>query len=171
MNVCVTEYENVFASSLDFCLVDRARHTAYRLALSARREAVMALRRILAACRIDHTNNTVDIEADELYRLLSHRRRRVAISLLEERGEEIVQDELARSVAAIESGAAPLEVNEKKYESVYVALYQSHLPKLDEFDVVEWDRECGHVAPGKELSNIAAIVDAIDRRTPDDDCE
>ncbi|WP_449272363.1 DUF7344 domain-containing protein [Halorarum halophilum] len=39
--------------------------------------------------------------------------------------------ELARGIAAAETGAPPLEVPPNAYETAYVSVYQSHMPVLD----------------------------------------
>ncbi|MFC7069694.1 DUF7344 domain-containing protein [Halobaculum lipolyticum] len=54
--------------------------------------------------------------------------------------------ELARRLAAWETGKTPEAVTSKERKRTYTALRQTHLPKLAEYDVVDYDVNRGTVA-------------------------
>ncbi|MFC7097903.1 DUF7344 domain-containing protein [Halobaculum marinum] len=94
------------------------------------------------------------IDRDAMYSLLSSRRRRnVLHALVANDGTSTVSD-LARRLAAWETGKPPEAVTSKERKRTYTALRQTHLPKLAEYDVVEYDVNRGTVAlteVGEEL--------------------
>lgn len=75
---------------------------------------------------------------DTTFGLLSNGRRR---RLLEEvnRAEQVGLREVARRIAASERDVPRSEVDDPACKSVYVSLYQTHVPRLEEHDVVEYD--------------------------------
>ena len=91
------------------------------------------------------TGETPDrLARDEIYTLLSNRRRRNVIhSLLDGRASTI--GELASLLAAWENGRPPDEVTSKQRKRVYTALRQTHLPKLAEAGVLAYDEDRGSV--------------------------
>jgi hypothetical protein len=81
---------------------------------------------------------------DEIFKLLTDRRRREALYVLNRREEPITVTRLAEEVAAV-TDAGP--------ERVAISLHHVHLPKLDAASIVEHDAEAGTVR----------LVDASDR--------
>lgn len=92
-----------------------------------------------------HTGEDPDrLARDEIYTLLSNRRRRNVIhSLLDDRASTI--GELASLLAAWENGCSPEEVTSKQRKRVYTALRQTHLPKLADAGVLAYDEDRGSV--------------------------
>lgn len=78
----------------------------------------------------------------ECYHLLQNARRRAVIRYLDGRTGTVdvgtLSDHLVRQEAE-----EPITSQER--HRVYVALYQTHLPKLADFDVVEYDKDRGTV--------------------------
>ncbi|WP_152529801.1 DUF7344 domain-containing protein [Candidatus Halobonum tyrrellensis] len=85
------------------------------------------------------------VERDEIYTLLSNRRRRNVIHSLLDDGPESTIGELATLLAAWENGCPPDEVTSKQRKRVYTALRQTHLPKLAEAGVLAYDEDRGSV--------------------------
>ncbi|PSP60881.1 hypothetical protein BRC77_14475 [Halobacteriales archaeon QH_8_64_26] len=75
--------------------------------------------------------------------------------------------ELAERIAAIENGIERCRVAAGQRKSVYVSLLQCHFPKLDDADVIEWDRRSGAVSRGRSVDELAALIDAIEGVCPD----
>ena len=86
--------------------------------------------------------------ADELFSLLSDRRRRRAAAWIGEADEPVA---LASAVAGPEGGA----------DRARVALAHNHLPKLEDAGVLEFDRERAVVAPGDRLDAILGVLDVV----------
>ena len=79
-----------------------------------------------------------------VYDLLASSRRRVLLRYLDRNGGRAAFADATRAVAVAEGAdpaAAPSE-----YKHVYVSLYQSHVPKLEQAGVVEHDREAKTLA-------------------------
>lgn len=70
--------------------------------------------------------------------LANPRRRYLLYTLL--RGDELSLEEIARSVTAWEKDVPVETVTDEEAERTYVALYHSHIPKLVEADIVEFER-------------------------------
>ncbi|MEF8786344.1 MAG: hypothetical protein V5A45_10460 [Haloarculaceae archaeon] len=73
----------------------------------------------------------------DIYHLLSNTRRREALTQLWQAPAELTLRELSEEIASAESGTNPAP--RPLRESVYNALHQTHLPKLAEFGLVEYD--------------------------------
>ena len=75
----------------------------------------------------------------DIHDILRNDRRRNVITCLQEHGPEISLRDLSVHIAEIESGESPPPSNVRN--SVYVSLHQTHLPKLDEEGIVEYDSD------------------------------
>jgi hypothetical protein len=78
------------------------------------------------------------LSADEIHFTLSNCRRRFLLRYLS-REEERTVKELSRAIAAWENDVPAAELSYGDRKTVYTALLQTHLPKLDEMGVVEYD--------------------------------
>lgn len=84
---------------------------------------------------------------DEVFEMLSNERRRGVIHHLKARnGEGVPLDELVRAVAAWETQTSPDALPKGAKASVYSSLVQTHLPRLHEARVVDYDAEAGVVS-------------------------
>lgn len=94
-----------------------------------------------------------------VFDLLRNARRRAVISfLLDRRGPATVR-EIAEHVAAAEYEIAAEELSPAEYKRVYTALTQCHFPRLDEYDVVEFDREANSVRPGPAAPEVERYLE------------
>ncbi|WP_137287574.1 DUF7344 domain-containing protein [Halorussus salinisoli] len=67
------------------------------------------------------------------------RRRRVLRHLLEER--EITLTDLSARIAAWENDVAVTDLSSRQRKQVYSSLYQTHIPRLSEHDIVAYDAD------------------------------
>lgn len=90
----------------------------------------------------------VDLPETEVYYVLSNARRREALAVLWAQPEALSLRELSERLATAESGVSPAP--RPLRESVYNALHQTHLPKLDELGLVAYDpdRKLVRALPG-----------------------
>ncbi|APE95368.1 DUF7344 domain-containing protein [Halodesulfurarchaeum formicicum] len=79
------------------------------------------------------------MDPDTAFSLLSNQRRRHVLCLLAERGEAVPLSDVATEIASRMNDVDPDKVEDADYRSVYVALYQNHVPRLAEAGVVEYD--------------------------------
>lgn len=84
------------------------------------------------------------LSQDEVYQLLSNPRRRFIISYLRGRDEIYLQD-LAAEVAAWENETSVESLTDQQRKRVYVSLYQTHIPKLDEAGIIDYDTDTGMI--------------------------
>jgi hypothetical protein len=80
----------------------------------------------------------------EVYELLSNPRRRELLRRLPV-DEWVGLHELSAQVAAAETGTTETEVPRAVRETVYVSLYQTHVPRLCDLGVMEFDAEARRV--------------------------
>lgn len=107
---------------------------------------------------------------DEVFQLLTRKRRRFALYYLEERGEPVTVDELASTIDDWESGSGPGEVPGDRFENVCLELKHEHLPKASEVAFIEYDHREGVVTMSgspAEFDVILSVTEAIEQ--PRDD--
>lgn len=110
---------------------------------------------------------SVSAESDEssqdaLFSMLRNERRREVIAYL--RGREGPTDlrDLSEHVAAVENGCDPADVTYDQRKRVQTALYQMHLPKLADCDIVSYDRRAGEVELAAGAAPYLPYLDAAD---------
>lgn len=103
----------------------------------------------------------VPIAESELYHLLSNPRRRETLAMLRYRREGIPLRDLSERVAASEAGTDPAP--RALRESVYNALHQTHLPKLAEFGLLEYDADRKLVWPSAHTRPVGRYMDNVTR--------
>jgi hypothetical protein len=83
----------------------------------------------------------------QIHGLLANERRRAVIERLDASPGTVTVRDLSTAIAETETGQSPPPARVR--ESVYTSLHQTHLPKLHELGVVEYDRERSlvHVRP------------------------
>lgn len=83
--------------------------------------------------------------------VLSNRRRRLVLELLRANGGEATARELSEYIATVESGENPPPRNIR--QSAYVSLHQTHLPKLNKPDIIEYDGQAKTVKLNDRTAN------------------
>lgn len=116
------------------------------------------LEKVRSIFRDDPEPATCELTIDEALHLFSNKRRRLVVELVDELGPMEI-GVLSDAIATI---------TEHKRKSVYVPLYQSHLPKLDENDVIELGERGHHVEPGEHFDASAAFIQDIRGRFEED---
>lgn len=101
------------------------------------------------------------ISLDELFDILSNSRRRHVVELLDEHGGSAEFRELTDAVARRETGV-PVSYDERK--RVYVSLRQSHLPRLADAGVVEYDPDRGTVRATPLFDTVVRPLEAVTER-------
>jgi hypothetical protein len=83
--------------------------------------------------------STDGIDENEVYDVLRNERRREVLRRLAAADGTSTIGDLADGIAAAEADESPPPSDVR--QSVYVSLHQTHLPKLDNLDVVRYDRD------------------------------
>lgn len=104
------------------------------------------------------------LSRDEIFDVLSNRRRQHVIEYLNERdgtGEEVGLGQLVDEVAARENDKSVAEITSTERKRVYAALRQSHLPKLDDMGVIEYDRLRNEFTPTDEIERMRLYLEFV----------
>lgn len=100
------------------------------------------------------------IDLDDILRLLSNERRRVALAAIAEHGT-IRKSRLADLVAARLAGTNPDDVDRDFRKTVYVTLHQDHLPMLADYDVIVDDD--GTFSLGANADQVLDVLGRIEQ--------
>lgn len=102
------------------------------------------------------TADAQDQTIDELFDALRAERRRTVLSVLSDRERRMDLESLAEAVVAAEDGRA----GEDAVQRTRVRLYHVHLPKLDDADLVAFDRDdCTVAAPEAGFDGVPIEVE------------
>ena len=101
---------------------------------------------------LDSGDPSTALSTEDVYQVLSNRRRRYAIHYLKQTDESVDVSTLAEQVAAWENEKSIGELDSQERKRVYISLYQSHLPTLEKRGLVAYDENRG----------IVELTDSID---------
>lgn len=93
-----------------------------------------------------------------IFDMLSNARRRYVLLHLQQQSTASIR-ELSRELAAWENDVDATAVSSKQRKRVYTALHQTHLPRLDEYGVVAYDRDRGEVRATERLAVFGPYLD------------
>ena len=101
---------------------------------------------------------------DTVFGLLADRRRRQFLTVLDAHGETLTLADAADEVAEREHECPLSDISAETVMQVYMSLYHSHVPKLANAGVVEYDQENDLVTlvPAEECELTGALVTLID---------
>ncbi|MFD1598996.1 DUF7344 domain-containing protein [Halobellus rarus] len=105
-----------------------------------------------------------ELSEDELFDVLSNRRRRFAVHLLKHEEETMEIGDMAEQIAAWENGIDTAEITGDERKRVYTALQQSHLPMMDRAGVVEFNKSRGVIEPTPALEDVDLYLDVVEGR-------
>ncbi|QCJ46472.1 MULTISPECIES: DUF7344 domain-containing protein [Haloprofundus] len=92
----------------------------------------------------------------DIYDVLKNERRQHVVELLADRAETQSVRALSEHIASIETDSDTPPRNVR--HSVYVSLCQTHIPKLDDLGIVDYDADAKDVAPGQHTQTVAAYL-------------
>ncbi|TYL39597.1 hypothetical protein CV102_04715 [Natronococcus pandeyae] len=102
----------------------------------------------------------------EFGRVLANDRRREVLRYLLAADEPITIQRLVGWLADTENENAVLTTIHELRQRVHVALCRTHLPLLERYGIVQYDRERGLVSPAANLSEFEAAIDGVDLERP-----
>jgi len=103
-------------------------------------------------------SNTTSLASDEVFEILSSQRRRMVLYYLRTHDEAATVNELAEQIAAWENEIDIEELTSQQRKRVYVSLYQTHLPKLAETNIVDYDVDEGSVRLTEQAGEIDGFL-------------
>lgn len=86
-----------------------------------------------------HEQDVAALDRSEVFHLLQNSRRRAVVQYFSTFDGPTTIGDLAEQIAAWECDVPLDEVTKDQRQRVYISLYQSHLDKLDENDVVDYE--------------------------------
>ncbi|SEP90069.1 DUF7344 domain-containing protein [Natrinema salaciae] len=104
------------------------------------------------------TDTPPDLSLDDIYHLLQTKRRRDVLRYLRDAEGPVRLRELAEQIAAWEQGTTVEHLRSSDRQRVYISLYQSHLPKLDNHGIVDYDKDRGRVEPTPLTSQLDSYL-------------
>jgi len=102
----------------------------------------------------------------ELFTVLKNSRRRHVLQFLLEEERRVSLAELAVHIAAEENDVSPGSVTSAQRKRVYVSLYQSHLPLLDEVGAVEYNDARKYAHPVEHIEAFRPYIQPATTTTP-----
>lgn len=106
----------------------------------------------------DGDADSPELTVDEVFDILRNSRRRAVISYLFENDGQASVKELTQHVASDEYDVPLGETTPDQHKRVYTALYQCHLERLDDFGVVDFDRDEKQVSLDAAAPQVAAYL-------------
>lgn len=105
------------------------------------------------------------LSKDVIFELLKNRRRREVLTYLLEADGTVTLGELAEQIAAWENDTTVNALSSDQRKRVYVALYQTHLPKMDDAGIIEYDQDRGLIDLSDNADLLMMYLDTDTHRT------
>lgn len=104
-----------------------------------------------------------EIPKGDAFEILKNRRRRDILHYLKQNGSEANVGNMAKQIAAWENNKEVDAVTSKQRKRLYTALYQSHLPKMDDVGILEYDQRSGTVELTQEGAELDVYLEFVPR--------
>ncbi|WP_137291730.1 DUF7344 domain-containing protein [Natronorubrum halophilum] len=108
------------------------------------------------------------LDPDDIYHILQTRRRRDVLRYLHTADEPVRLRDLAEQIAAWEHEVTVENLTSSQRQRVYISLYQSHLPKLDNRGIVSYDKDRGTIESTPLASQFDPYLVGIESPTESD---
>ncbi|WP_154658626.1 DUF7344 domain-containing protein [Halopiger djelfimassiliensis] len=100
----------------------------------------------------------------EVFEVLRNQRRRYVLHFLKQDGQPVELGDLAQQVAAWEYQTTLDGVTPAQRKRVYTTLQQTHLPKMDEAGILEFDSDEGVIRPTDRTRDISVYLEIVPGR-------
>lgn len=104
-------------------------------------------------------SNNALLSKDEIFHLLQNSRRRHVLQYLITTNCPAQISDIAEQIAAWEYEVPVEDITSKQRQRIYISLYQSHLSKLAEFDLITYDRNSGRIESTPTTNQLARYLD------------
>ncbi|MFW6320951.1 MAG: DUF7344 domain-containing protein [Halohasta sp.] len=102
------------------------------------------------------------LSLDLVFEVLKNQRRRRVLKYLIEQDGTVSLSDVAEHIAAIENDKPETALSSQERKRVYVGLYQCHLPKMDDTDVIDFDGNRGTIDLGDNAEQLYPFLEAED---------
>ena len=103
-----------------------------------------------------------ELGLDQLFEVLQNQRRRYVLKYLRDNEGGTSLSDLSEQIAAWENDKEIRRISSSERKRVYVALYQCHLPKMDDMGVIEFEKARGTIEPGEHIELCYSYLDVPD---------
>jgi hypothetical protein len=103
-----------------------------------------------------------ELSLDVMFEVLKNERRRFVLEHFDEHDGPVALGDLAEHVAAKENDKPRRELSSGERKRVYVGLYQCHLPKMDDADIVDFNRNRGRIELGENANLLNEYLETDD---------
>lgn len=103
-----------------------------------------------------------DLSMDVAFTVLSHSHRRALLECLYQQGDGISLADAAEEVVQVNNDRPIQEIPAEVIKRVYMSLYHSHIPKLNEWGAVAYEQERDLVAITSQGEDLVEFMDALD---------
>lgn len=105
--------------------------------------------------------HSADVTVDGVLDVLSNARRRYVIDYLATHDGEVTLREVSEYVTAIETGTKPERIDTDARQSVYITLYQNHIPALAEAGYIEHTDPQNILEANAETHAVASALESV----------
>lgn len=100
------------------------------------------------------------LSLDLVFEVLKNERRRRVLQYLRDSSGTVSLSDVAEHIAAIENDKPEKALSSQERKRVYVGLYQCHLPKMDDTDVVDFNGNRGTIDLGDNAEQLYPFLEA-----------
>lgn len=105
------------------------------------------------------TEGNAELASVDIHDVLSNERRQMTLELLREENSTMTARELSERIAELETGESPPPRNIR--QSAYVSLHQTHLPKLDELGIIDYDQSGKTVKLNERAEEVSVYLETV----------
>lgn len=104
------------------------------------------------------SESTDRLPLDQVFEILKNKRRRLVLHYLDDNDGESSLSDLAEHIAAIENDTTVKAISSTQRKRVYVGLYQCHLPKMDDMNIIDFDQNRGTVVLSENAEQVKSYL-------------
>ena len=100
-----------------------------------------------------------ELPLDQVFEILKNQRRREVLQYLRDSEDEVTLGEVAEHIAAIENDTTVDAISSSERKRVYVGLYQCHLPKMDDMNIVSFNQNRGRIELAENAAQLEPFIE------------
>lgn len=114
-----------------------------------------------------------ELTRDDIFHVLQCRRRRLVLKYLQEYDGEgpARMGDIAEHIAALENDTTVDALRSQQRQRVYIALYQSHLKKMDKDGIINYNKSRGYVEATERAKQFDAYLESEPKLLGDEENE
>lgn len=106
-------------------------------------------------------NGLEDLSKGEIFEVLQNKRRRFVLQYLRRHGGPVDLGDLATEVASLEYETVCEDISKKQRKRVYTTLQQTHLPRMHDVGIVDYDSEDGTIDTTPHTDDLTVYLEIV----------